>query len=426
MKKSVILLPWLLLTITLHAQPVSLGQNIFPLQEEHAHGSTLVQLSNGDILTAWFQGNGERWADDVRIMGARYLTKKNQWSAPFVMADVPEFPDINPVLFLDAKQQLWLVWYTVIANQWETSLLKYRTSTDYLQDGPPKWSWQDVIHVKPGDPTERGMKEDDKFVKSVEEQFRAHAEDLLKKGSSPEQLEQWFRFKDDILSKARGEDMVRRGERYPYFRRMGWQTKNKPFLMGERILLPLYSDGLEMSLFAITDDYGQHWKSSTPLVGIANIQASVAKKKDGTLVAYMRDNGPPPQRHPMSYSQDNGMTWSKVEDSQLPNPGSGSDVVTLENGHWVIAYNDTEKGRHSLAVSLSTDEGKTWAFTRHLERDESEKPATGAYPAIIAGKGGKIYVTYSYTKPKPEGGKLENIRFMAIDEGWIKAGNARK
>ena len=217
MKKSVILLPWLLLTITLHAQPVSLGQNIFPLQEEHAHGSTLVQLSNGDILTAWFQGNGERWADDVRIMGARYLTKKNQWSAPFVMADVPEFPDINPVLFLDAKQQLWLVWYTVIANQWETSLLKYRTSTDYLQDGPPKWSWQDVIHVKPGDPTERGMKEDDKFVKSVEEQFRAHAEDLLKKGSSPEQLEQWFRFKDDILSKARGEDMVRLLPQQPEF-----------------------------------------------------------------------------------------------------------------------------------------------------------------------------------------------------------------
>ena len=44
------------------------------------------------------------------------------------------------------------------------------------------------------------------------------------------------------------------------------------------------------------------------------------------------------------------MTWSPVEDSDLLNPGSGSDIVTLPNGHWAIAYNDTEKGRHSLAV----------------------------------------------------------------------------
>ena len=108
-------------------------------------------------------------------------------------------------------------------------------------------------------------------------------------------MEQWIRFKNDILSKARGENMERRGATYPYFRRMGWQTKNKPVQIGDRIILPLYSDGLEMSLFAITDDFGQNWQFSTPLAGIANIQASVAEKKNGDLVAYMRDNGPPPK-----------------------------------------------------------------------------------------------------------------------------------
>ena len=44
---------------------------LFPPQSEHAHGSSIVQLSNGDVLAAWFQGSGERKADDVLILGAR-------------------------------------------------------------------------------------------------------------------------------------------------------------------------------------------------------------------------------------------------------------------------------------------------------------------------------------------------------------------
>src|SRR5690554_1563007 len=44
---------------------------IFPIQDQHVHGSSIVSLPNGDLLVAWFQGSGERTADDVRIMGAR-------------------------------------------------------------------------------------------------------------------------------------------------------------------------------------------------------------------------------------------------------------------------------------------------------------------------------------------------------------------
>ena len=37
-------------------------QIIFPYQDEHVHGSTIAELPNGDLITAWFQGSGERWA----------------------------------------------------------------------------------------------------------------------------------------------------------------------------------------------------------------------------------------------------------------------------------------------------------------------------------------------------------------------------
>jgi hypothetical protein len=421
-----------LLISTTHAGEEGKGRFIFPLQNEHAHGSTIVELPNGDLLAAWFQGNGERQADDVRIMGARLLKGDVDWSTPFLLADTPEFPDINPVLFLDARQTLWLVWYTVIANQWETSLIKYRTSKNYAQqDGPPGWNWQDVLHVKPGGETERGIQPDDRFVKAIIAQQETYKQSLEERGATQEMLDRWDRFSADILGKARGENLIRKGwlfnddgshadqeMGYPYFRRMGWQTKNKAVLIGDRILLPLYSDGLEMSIFAITDDFGAHWTMSAPLVGAANIQASVAKKGGGGLVAYMRDNGPPPQKHPMSFSKDNGLTWSPVRDSQLPNPGSGSDVVTLQNGHWVIAYNDTEEGRHSLAVSLSTDEGGSWKYTRHIELDESKRNRA-AYPSIIQGQDKRIHVVYSFDSPEnPDG---EAIKHISFPEEWIKS-----
>ena len=55
---------------TVQKKPNYNASEIFPLVNEHVHGSTIVELPNGDLLAAWFQGSGERWADDVRIMGA--------------------------------------------------------------------------------------------------------------------------------------------------------------------------------------------------------------------------------------------------------------------------------------------------------------------------------------------------------------------
>ncbi len=414
---------------------------LFPLTLDHAHGSTIVELPNGDLLAAWFQGSGERWADDVQILGARLTRGSTAWSQAFIMADVPDFPDINPVLFLDQEKQLWLVWYTVIANQWSTSLPTYRISSDYMQkSGPPQWEWQQVLFVKPGDKTERGMHPDDKFVKSVERQVDEYGQYLTASLGENEQLQElWEGWKFELMGKARGEDMMRlghyineAGERvdgelgYPFFRRMGWQTKNKAIIMDDgRMVLPLYSDGFSFSLMAITDDGGAHWQFSEPLVAPGNIQASIAIKKEGSLVAYMRDNGPPPKRLMISESKDRGATWSMVRDSQLPNEGSGADVVTLKNGHWVLAYNDTEDGRHSLVVSISPDEGKTWPHTRHLEFDKRELniATQSSYPSIIEGKEGAIHVIYSYHRRDMKGSPNETIKYARINEQWIMEGD---
>jgi len=416
---------------------------IFPYVDQHVHGSTMVELPNGDLLAAWFQGSGERWADDVAIMGARLEAGAERWSAPFVLADTPEFPDINPILFTDPQGRLWLMWYTVIANQWETSLLKYRLcNVPGDSSGAPKWDWQDVVHVKPGDRTERGIQPNDRFVKSVERQIAAYREYIIDNTDGAVDAAatavKWKLWSTRLLAKARGEDMMARGilvdeqgnrsEKrlgYPYFRRMGWQTKNKAiFTRSGRMVVPLYSDGFSFSLMALTDDGGRTWHFSEPLVGPGNIQPSIAIKADGALVAYMRDNGPPPQRLHVSESADNGVTWSMVRDSQLPNPGAGADVVTLANGHWALAYNDTEDGRHSLAIALSTDEGRTWPHTRHLEHDLRGAQATRShYPSIIQGRDGALHIVYSYHHNDRGGAPHKTIKYARFSEAWIKAGD---
>jgi hypothetical protein len=67
------------------------------------------------------------------------------------MADTPELPDCNPVLFVDVRKELWLFWITVPAERGEDSLLRWRKARDYTGDGPPQWYWQDMLLLDPGD-----------------------------------------------------------------------------------------------------------------------------------------------------------------------------------------------------------------------------------------------------------------------------------
>ena len=409
------------------SQPLYEAEEIFPLTSLHVHGASIVELPNGDLLVSWFEGSGERQADDVSIRGARKRSGEGHWSAPFILADTPGFPDINPVLFVDPMGRLWLFWYTVIANLWETSLLKYRISTDYMMsEGPPVWTWQDVLHVKPGDSAERGVRPDDRFLMAVKEKTAEYVQrQPIPEGVTEQDFRQlvdaWVR---EVVAKASGEYLSGDLKGSAYFRRMGWQTRNKPVVVnGSRMILPLYSDGFSFSLMAITEDWGHTWFFSDPLVGGGSIQPAIASKADGTLVAYMRDNGPPPKRLHVSESHDGGLSWSPVRDSDLPNPGSAADIVTLSNGYWLLVYNDVEDGRHSLAVAISPDEGRTWPWKRHLERDDRPQGATRShYPAVIEAKDGTIHVVYSYHHTDREG-PSKTIKHAQFNLAWVMQGD---
>jgi predicted neuraminidase len=335
----------------------------------------------------WFHGSGERQADDVKIKAARWSKSQQAWSAPFDLADTPGFPDTNCSMFVDSKKRLWLFWPAILANTWETALMKYRMSTDYLNPGPPRWTAADNILLIP-----RRMQE--------------RITEVLRRDMGPTPYGQWANrligMSSDKLSS-----------------RLGWFTRTHAIeLPSGRILLPMYSDGFSISLIAISDDGGQTWYASEPIVGYGNIQPSLLRKRDGTLVAYMRDNGPPPKRIHMATSKDDGITWTGAQDTTIPNPGASVEGIVLRDGNWLLVYNDLESGRYSLAVSMSDDEGATWKWTRHLEQ---QKGGSFHYPSVIQAADGSIHVTYSYFVTPPDIGKQRKaIKHAQFSSAWVK------
>jgi predicted neuraminidase len=365
---------------------------IFPPQAKHVHSSCIVECTNGDLLAAWFHGSGERESPDVEIQGARLRTGTAAWSDVFPMADTPNLPDCNPVLFIDAKEELTLFWIAVLGDSWNHCLLRFRKSKDYLGDGPPKWRWQDDLILTPGPEFVAALQEGLPQLSIAAADYGGHV-------------------------KAPGEALIE-AAMDPGKRQLGWMPRTHLLtLPSDRILFPLYSDGFYVGLMAISDDGGHSWRPSRPIVGVGLNQPSVVRKRDGTLVAYMRREGPPPHRVQMSTSKDDGETWSLAAATDIPNPNASIEAIALRDGRWVMAYNDLEKGRDSLVLALSDDEGKSWKWRRHLER----KPGGRFhYPSMIQTKDGRLHLTYTH---QPEGEDQRSIKHVTLDAEWIAVGN---
>lgn len=379
----------------LFAQPLRFESRfILPPQDQHVHSSSIVELPNGDLFAVYYRGSGERRADDVRLEGARLAKDASAWSAPFPVADEPGFPDCNPIAFVNARGHVSVVWPAILDNRWESALLRYRSApTAGWTSGPPPWNEGGVILLRPDN------------LKEKMEPFARAALASLPPGAAHDEVAQFLERLSDKL-----------------YNRLGWMPRAHALrLPGGRLLLPLYSDTFSVGLVAISDDDGATWRASDPIVSLGGVQPSLVRKRDGTIVAYMRDNGPPAQRVIVAASKDEGVTWTRGEDSDIPNPGSSVEVIALRGGAWLMVNNDTEDGRARLSAWLSEDEGKTWPRRRAIENTPG---GSYSYPSVIQAADGLIHVTYSHVDPAPPGGKrLEAIKHVAFDEAWIRAAN---
>ena len=51
--------------------PTLVSEAIFAPEARHNHASCVVEAPDGTLLVAWFNGSGERQADDVKLQASR-------------------------------------------------------------------------------------------------------------------------------------------------------------------------------------------------------------------------------------------------------------------------------------------------------------------------------------------------------------------
>ncbi len=443
-------------------------EDIFPVIKEHAHGSGVACLHNGELLSVWFQSDGERKGNDGRILAARRPVN-GVWQEPYVIADVAGMADCNPTVFIDKNDRLWFFWYPVLSNCWETSQPKYR----YAEKGyyeyangytkAPKWAGMGILNPSRYDELQgraTGYENGHYSYGELNGECRYITEQQFQQNPLP--AKEYVKIEDRYItdnfvvalrnSMMDAVNFVREGRKYagitPFFeiylwweaerickvaagvntaykkwrpitRSLGWQTKNKPvefeYNGKTRLLLPLYTDGIHCSLTAYTDDGGDTWGYGLPFGITAPEQAACVILKNGKLRSYFR-NGEP-ANHVISFeSPGGGEHFENLRIEHALKHEGGFDIVKLKSGRWVMSITDAFKGkgvrahnRSRLQIAVSADEGETWQLTP-LELDTRGFIDNG-YSAITEGPGGNIYVSYSHDD---EHG-MNNIRCAKIE-----------
>ena len=187
--------------------------------------------------------------------------------------------------------------------------------------------------------------------------------------------------------------------------------KNKPVQLADgTIISPSSSENEGWRVhFELTTDLGKTWKKVPPINdGKENsaIQPSVLIHSNSVLQILCRSREGVILQ---SWSKNNGKTWSRLSATELPNPNSGTDAVTLKDKRHILVYNHSGMvegrwggDRTPLNVAISED-GISWKQALLLE----DEPGEYSYPAVIQTADGLVHITYTY--------KRETIKHVVVD-----------
>jgi len=332
---------------------------------KNSHGSTITELPNNKIMVVWYCGSFEK-AADVGIYASILDRNTSKWSEPVLIEkESSKKSEGNPVIYYDnIDDRLWLFWvtmdraeYKIFPGGWSTCKIKCK-------------------HLDHPDPE--------------------------KEDKNPLRKENWSNFK--YLTKTWGK-----------------MTRNKPIrLSNNDIILPIYSEWLGYKanfLICSADSFKlgslkSTWKKIGP-IGSNILQPTLVELEPRHILAYNRTGRFGKNKGFISKieSFDFGIHWSKQSATSLPNPNSGCDMVKLNDGNLVLAFNNSSTIRSPLSIALSEDKGKSWKYIKDLEKDDKER---FAYPSIIQASDGKIFCSYTNRSGI-------NIRCAEFDEEWIKS-----
>ncbi len=183
-------------------------------------------------------------------------------------------------------------------------------------------------------------------------------------------------------------------------------VKNKPIQLTDGTILCPTSDEHTGWQVRIERHKGDAWETTKPLNDgktMAAIQPSILVHKERLQMLCRSKHGVIVE----SWSEDGGKTWSEMTKTDLPNPNSGIDAVTLKDGRHLLICNPTRLGRSPLSIAISKD-GKKWTEAVKLETEAGEY----SYPAIIQTSDGLVHATYTW--------KRQRIKHVVLDPAKLE------
>ncbi|OQX37353.1 MAG: hypothetical protein B0D91_06975 [Oceanospirillales bacterium LUC14_002_19_P2] len=151
--------------------------------------------------------------------------------------------------------------------------------------------------------------------------------------------------------------------------------------------------------FEINDGSHHHQVSVEDPQMLGAVQPTLLTHPEGHLQALCRTHSGVIAE---TWSLDHGLSWSPLAATQLPNPNSAIDAVTLRNGRHLLVYNPVVAGRTPLSLALSHD-GRHWQPIMTLEDGDGEF----SYPTVIEDNNGTIHIAYTWQR--------KAIRHIQID-----------
>ena len=327
----------------------------FLLPPEHTlfnncHASTLARLPDGQLIAAFFAGRREG-EGDVAIWLAR--TRDGLWQPPARLIAEDGVAHWNPVLHVDGDA-LWL-FYKVgpTVHDWTTHRVISHNRGQ---------TWSAPQPLVPGGTLPRGPVRSKLLVMSNGEWIAP---------ASIETEEFWDAFAD--ISPDHGAT---------------WHKHDVPIEHRQR------RDA----------DQGDLW---TGLAANALWETDVERvfKWDGVIQPTLWESAPGRIHMLMrstrghiyrSDSDDFGRSWSPAYATSLPNNNSGIDLVRLDDGCLVLAFNPIGGNwgrRYPISLAWSGDNGASWQRLLDMETEEGEF----SYPAIIADVG-TLHLTYTWNR----------------------------
>jgi predicted neuraminidase len=321
-----------------------------------SHASTVVELKNGDLMSAWFGGTAEG-KPDVAIWGS--TRTRTGWSAPVELAREAEVPCWNPVLFHTKDGKLWMYY-------------KFGPSPE-TWTGARKWSTDEGKTWSPAEHLPAGL------LGPIRAKPLVLNNGTIISGTSIEAYRSWAAWIE--RSTDGGKTWAKIGPIVP----------------------PVGPDkqgtGDAHAAIASPVPGSSDWRYTDGI-----IQPSVVPLGRKHLRLYARSTAKT-LRICVADSYDDGVTWTQARPLEVPNPNSGIDAVALRDGRVVLIYNNTTSGRTPLNLAVSSD-GEHFKMFYTLE----ESPGEYSYPAIIQTASGDLEMTYTWNRKT-----IEHVHFSLAE-----------